>query len=115
MCVVCGKKTSGAHKCKKCKKACHAIPPCSTAAESNAEEGFGTDVLCQHCTNEEMAAKERVGANQSQKKQAEKMLADSGKRFPLQEIGATVMVPIPDVDRGWAEFGNVKAVVLEVI
>lgn len=56
---------------------------------------------------------ERIGAKHAQMKQAEKMLASSGKCFPPQEIGATVMVPIPDVDRGRAEFGNVKAVVLE--
>lgn len=48
-------------------------------------------------------------------KQAEKMKAASEKRFPPANIGDTVMVPIPDVDRGRAEFTNVKAVVIEVI
>lgn len=71
-------------------------------------------MLCHHCSNEERTATERNAAKEAQTKQAEKMLKNSGKRFPPQEIGATVMVPIPDVDRGRAEFGNVKTVVLEV-
>ena len=35
-------------------------------------------------------------------------------RFSPAAVGDTVMVPIPDVDRGRAEFPNVKAVVIEV-
>lgn len=35
-------------------------------------------------------------------------------RFEPVEVGSTVLVPIPDVDRGKAEFRNVKAFVLEV-
>jgi hypothetical protein len=42
------------------------------------------------------------------------MTNDSEKRFGPVEIGATVMVGILDVDRGRAEFPNVKAVVLGV-
>ena len=51
----------------------------------------------------------------NQEKQAERMLKNSVKRFPPAAIGDTVMVPIPDVDRGRAEFPNVKAVVIEVV
>lgn len=108
----CGNTTSGAHKCRICQKPCHAIPTCSAEEDEN-EEGFGTEVLCLLCAKEEKAKNEQKAAKNGQLKQAEKMLANSGKRFPLQAIGATVMVPIPDVDRGRAEFGNVKAVVLE--
>ena len=43
------------------------------------------------------------------------MLKNYAKRFPPAAIGDTVMVPIPDVDRGRAEFPNVKAVVIEVV
>ena len=51
----------------------------------------------------------------NQEKQAERMLKNSLKRFPPAAVGDTVMVPIPDVDRGRAEFPNVKAVVIEVM
>lgn len=57
----------------------------------------------------------RKNAADNMVKQAEKMKAASAKRFPPANVGDTVMVPIPDVDRGRAEFPNVKAVVIEVI
>ena len=38
----------------------------------------------------------------------------STMRFKKAEVGDTVMVPIPLVDRGRAEFTNAKAIVLEV-
>jgi len=38
----------------------------------------------------------------------------STMRFKKAEVGDTVMVPIPLVDRGRAEFTNAKAVVLQV-
>ena len=36
------------------------------------------------------------------------------KRFKKAEVGGTVMVPIPLVDRGRGEFTNLKAVITEV-
>ena len=42
------------------------------------------------------------------------MLVNSAKRFKPAEVGNTVMVPIPDVDRGRADFKNIKAIVLSV-
>ena len=36
------------------------------------------------------------------------------KRFKLAEIGDSVMVAIPDVDRGKNEFRNVKGMVIEI-
>jgi len=55
--VVCGQKT-GAHKCSKCQKTCHAIAPCSVK-DDGAEEEYSTNVLCQHCNKEEKAAEQR--------------------------------------------------------
>ena len=42
------------------------------------------------------------------------MLVNSAKRFKPAEVGNTVMVLIPDVDRGRADFKNIKAIVLSV-
>ena len=42
------------------------------------------------------------------------MLVNSAKRFKPAEVGNTVMVPISDVDRGRADFKNIKAIVLSV-
>ena len=41
------------------------------------------------------------------------MLEKSVERFEPAVVGDTVMVPVPVVDRGWCEFRNVKAIVVE--
>ena len=41
------------------------------------------------------------------------MLENSAKRFKPAAVGDTVLVPIPDLDRGRCEYPNLKAVVLE--
>ncbi|XP_064094335.1 uncharacterized protein LOC135206770 [Macrobrachium nipponense] len=50
-----------------------------------------------------------------QQKQAQKMIANSERRFQPAKVGGTVMVPVPLVDRGSAEFPNVKAVVFQAL
>ena len=40
------------------------------------------------------------------------MLIKSTHRFEPAAVGTTVMVPVPDVDRGRCEFRNIKAIVL---
>ena len=59
-------------------------------------------------------ARERAGANEHQKKQAKIMLSSTAKKFKAAKEGDNVMVPIPDVDRGRAEFRNVAGVVTNV-
>ena len=49
-----------------------------------------------------------------QRKQAEKMCEQSAKRFKSAKIGDTVMVPLPNVDRGKGDFRNIEAFVLTV-
>ena len=48
-----------------------------------------------------------------QKRQAENMISTTVKRFKPAEKGNNVMIPVPDVDRGRAEFRNVKGVILD--
>ena len=43
-----------------------------------------------------------------QKRQAENMISAIVKRFKPAEKGNNVMIPVPDVDRGRAEFRNVN-------
>ena len=42
------------------------------------------------------------------------MVEKSVMRFKAANVGDTVMGPIPDVDRGRAEFRNLKAIVTDV-
>ena len=41
------------------------------------------------------------------------MLEKSRRRFGEAEVGQTVLLAIPDVDKGRCEFPNLKCVVLE--
>ncbi|XP_063889355.1 uncharacterized protein LOC135116074 [Scylla paramamosain] len=58
---------------------------------------------------------EQMKSNIEQQKQAQKMIDNSVKRFQPAKVGETVMVPVPLVDRGRAEFPNVKAVVFQAL
>lgn len=113
ICVSCQRISSGAHSCRSCGLPCHAIPPCSIPEETE-EEGFGSAVLCKICHQKDQIINHRECAKKTQRKQAEKMFEQSAKRFKPAKIGDTVMVPVPDVDRGKSDFRNIEAVVLTV-
>ena len=88
---------------------CHAIPPCSVN-NGNEEEAFGSAVVCRLCHQKNLITHQRDGAKRKQGQQADKMFEQSTKRFKQANIGDTVMVPLPDVDRGKGDFRNIKAV-----
>ncbi|MPC96927.1 hypothetical protein E2C01_092209 [Portunus trituberculatus] len=71
-------------------------------------------MLCYLWDRKQGIEAEREGAKRKQHAQAEKMQLVSTMRFKKAEVGDTVMVPIPLVDRGRAQFNNAKAVVLKV-
>ena len=54
-CCVCKEPSTGAHHCILCKKVTHAIPTCSTS--SDLEEGYGSKVICNNCTDDEPPVK----------------------------------------------------------
>ena len=58
--------------------------------------------------------RERRGTKRKQEKQASDMLAKSARRYKQAKIGDSVMVHLPEVDRGRCEFPNVHAVVHEI-
>ena len=57
---------------------------------------------------------ERRGTKRRQEEQAEDMLKRSARRYKVANVGDSVMVHLPEVDRGRCEFPNVHAVVLSV-
>ena len=85
--------------CMKCGSLCHSI--CLS------------EKLCSLCVKDHELALQRAAAKRKQQDQADKMLERSAKRFKPAEINDTVLVPIPDVDRGRCDFPNIKAVVVE--
>ena len=72
-----------------------------------------TENDCRLCHMEKNIVRQRQGAKRKQQDQADKMLERSTKRFKEAEINGTVLVPIPDVDRGRCDYPNLKAIVLE--
>ncbi len=110
VCVSCGDQTNDQCKCRDCGVPCHGFPPCCVMEENDEYEE--DSVLCSLCSRKKEIVIHRQGAKRKQIQQAERMLACSAKRFKPAKAGDTVMVPIPEVDRGRAEFRNLKAVVL---
>ena len=57
---------------------------------------------------------QRAGAHEKYVSQAESMLSTTAKRFKPAGVGDNVATPIPDVDKGRAEFRNVLGVITNV-
>ncbi|XP_025830882.1 SCAN domain-containing protein 3-like [Agrilus planipennis] len=81
-CIICEKESSGAHKCSECDNFVHVICGKST---SEGKRSIRT---------------EQNNAKNNLKKLAEKMLALSNSKFTPAEIGTSVVVRVPDIDRG---------------
>jgi len=65
-------------------------------------------------SNNANAMDNRKKAKQNLENQAVKMKAWSNKKLKPTEVGATVRVPVPDVDKGRGDARNILAVVIEV-
>ena len=89
-----------AKTCITCKKFCH-------------QKCLVDDTVCVVCHQQEQIYFQRQGAKRKEEEQANKMLERSAKRFKEAEVGDTVLVPIPDLDRGRCDYPNLKAIVLE--
>ena len=69
--------------------------------------------FCIHCHHYITLSEERASAKRKMQENADKMCEASVKRFKPAEIGDTVLVPVPDVDRGRGDFPNVMGIVLD--
>ena len=111
-CSVCGDRYEGQMTCDDCERLCHYRPECSvTLVNRSTDQTF---MRCLPCHRVDSIKHERALATVAQQKQAASMLSSTAKKMKPGKEGDTVMVPIPDVDRGRAEFPNVAGVVMEV-
>ncbi|KAK9679289.1 hypothetical protein QE152_g40145 [Popillia japonica] len=62
----------------------------------------------------ELINSKRVAAKENLLLQATKMLRTSKKKFPAAQIGDTVRIQVPDVDRGRTDPRNVLAIVVGI-
>ncbi|XP_043476064.1 uncharacterized protein LOC122507427 [Leptopilina heterotoma] len=109
-CVMCLKDTGGAHRCSECNCYVHVI----CGVSNDGIEGYGASVLCILCDRTKNAVIQRKKFVENLSQQAEKMKNLSDKKFPPVEKGLTVLVPIPDVDKGRGDARNILALVMEV-
>ena len=107
-CSVCETVYEGSVKCTICQKCCHDFPPCSV---TNTDSSNQVLFICQLCDRSELIVAERCGAKLNQVKQSESMLSSTAKGFKPADVGDNVLVPVPDVDRGRADFRNVKGII----
>ncbi|KAK9722934.1 hypothetical protein QE152_g19428 [Popillia japonica] len=77
-------------------------------------ENVNNDGKCLNCKRQENIVNERKRSRESLDKQAAKMLKLSNQIFSKVQVGTTIRVPIPDVDRARASPRNVLAVVSDV-
>lgn len=104
VCCCCDKECSNSYQCKKCKRFLHL--ECQ-----ESEDGHGT--ICNLCLNQENITKNQNSAYQGLTAQAEKMVKLSNKKFPPLDVGTSVKIPIPNLDRGKNDQKNVIGVVTE--
>ena len=69
-------------------------------------------VLCELCRRKESIGQQRNAAKRKQMESAKKMVEKSVKRFRPAEVGDTVLVPTPDVDRCKIDRPQIAAIVL---
>lgn len=77
-------------------------------------ENVNNDGKCLKCERQENIVNERKRSRESLDKQAAKMLKLSNQKFSEVQVGTTVRVPIPDVDRARGSPRNVLAVMSDV-
>ena len=91
---------SKAKTCLQCQRFCH-------------DFCLSSENVCRLCEKGTEMINQRNGAKRKQQEQADRKLEKSVERFKPADIGETVLVPIPDLDRGRCEYPNLKAIVLE--
>ncbi|XP_071053571.1 protein FAM200C-like [Onthophagus taurus] len=105
------KETSGVYKCYSYAQDVHVI--CAHSI-SNTNEGYGALILCLRCAKRKMMTlNQEEKAIEGVKKQAEKMKFTSNKKFHPIEVGTSVIVPVPSLDRSKGDARNLIGLVLE--
>lgn len=109
-CTICEKEISDTYQCSVCYLPIHII--CGKTNETNGKSE--QKITCDRCLRTEKITIVRDEAKEGLEKQAEKMIALSNSKLPPIDVGRTVIVRVPDVDRGRLAPRNVLAVVLSI-
>lgn len=109
-CIVCETACDAAQICRICHLPCHIN--CGINTDGATDDG--AELTCSLCFHGESATDHRRGAKRAMEEQAEKMKQASDKRFKPGDVGSSVRVPIPEVDRGRTDHRNLIGVVMEI-
>lgn len=105
----CGNESTGAYTCSKCNKIVHVT--CGISYEDN--EGFGSQVTCNYCVNEENIRINRKKSYEGQFKGAEEMTRRNEAIFDEIETGKYVTVVILKFDRKPLNKKNLEGIIVE--
>ena len=72
------------------------------------------EAVCALCYHEVTIDAERNGALKGLQQQVKRMKLMSDKKFGEVEVGKTVRIPIPDVDRGKGDLRNILGIILGI-
>ncbi|KAL4704952.1 hypothetical protein ACJJTC_013409 [Scirpophaga incertulas] len=108
-CIVCKDLTSGAHQCCSCLRHVHTI-----CGETIGNEGYGASVLCLICKRKQGIQSEGSKSHQGLKRAAEKMITDTVKKLPVLNIGDSVFLNVPKIDRGPIDAKNISGKILDM-
>lgn len=108
-CAVCHNEATGAHKCDSCNSVVHAI--CGITI---GEEGYGSKVVCVMCQVEKDINLEREEAHKGLKRAADKMIDATVKKMPKLDIGNSVLVNVPKVDRGPLDMKKINGKIVDI-
>lgn len=106
LCTICETETSGANKCVNCGLYVHEI--CGSLDECTQH------FTCNRCIRKDRIITVREVAKIGLQKQAEQMVSLSNSKLAPVDIGKSVVVRVPDVDRGRLAPRNVLAVVMNI-
>lgn len=97
---------NGAHSCNICKNSVNAI--CGTTV---GEEQYRYKILCYLCQKIESIKEQSENAANHLKRSAVKNEIGSLKKF--KDVDSTVLVDVPNVDRGPLDGNNIVGIVLD--
>lgn len=107
-CVVCHNDAPGGHKCEYCNNIEHV-----TCRTEEGEECSDLSVLCKVELLEDITI-EKNKTHKGLKRVAEEMIDNTKKKMPNLEMGDSVIVSVPKVDRGPLDIKSIQGIIVDI-
>ena len=110
LCQVCDLEVSIDESCSNCSKAVHFDERCSISEAHGSRSAARR--ICTLCHNQRKITESRKKAGKAQAKQANKMTLRTANIMQEANVGDTVTIPVPDLDRGRGDHRNIFGIIL---